>query len=174
MVPVSINKRIFAAAVLMMAMAGTAHAAAMKADLKPVPAVTAQHDGDFDGDGRRDALYLADEPDTGRVAVHVRLNTVAGEQDIRVSSYDANLAPVADLRVMPAGQFAADCGTAVCGAKTPAIATRNDSLMLNLDGVAVLMHWQGDHFEQDFVHADTVAPWTGLAHTIAALYASNR
>jgi hypothetical protein len=135
---------------------------------------TAAREGDFDGDGRRDALYLVNDPATGRIAVHVRLNTEAGQHDIRVSSYDANSG--ASLpRVVPAGRYAPDCGSFATDCGQADIVTRSDSLALDLgDGVTVLMHWQGDRFDQDFIKPDVAAPWAGLADTMAGVFAAGR
>ncbi len=129
---------------------------------------TLARDGDFDGDGRRDALYLADEPETGRVAVHIRLNMASGARDFRVTSLDMVVDSALDLHVVGPGAYAGDCGnfTAACAG----IIADHDSLILGLDsGASVLMHWQGDHFETDFVHSDEAA----LARALSALYAVN-
>lgn len=132
-------------------------------------AQTLEHGGDFDGDGRRDDLYLSTEPDSGRVAVHVRLNTASGPRDIRVTSLEAaGNAPV-DLHVAAAGTYAADCGNFLsdCG---PAVVAAHDSLILGLDsGSSVLMHWQDDHFETDFVRNDEAQ----MARALSAMYAVN-
>ncbi len=136
----------------------------LHADAHPVPT-----GGDFDGDGRRDDLYLTDEDGTGRVAVHVRLNTAEGARDIRVTSLDMDVDSSPDLSVVPAGAYAADCGNFAtnCGA---GVVAAHDSLMLGLgSGSSVLMHWQGDHFETDFVHNDEAE----IARALSALYASN-
>ncbi|WP_443748567.1 hypothetical protein [Asticcacaulis solisilvae] len=157
-----------------LALAGTACASPMPYGVHP-GAVDAQvREGDFDGDGRRDTLYLVDEPATGRIAVHVRLNTASGERDLRVSSYDAHGGATAP-RIVPAGRYTADCGTFATSCGQAAIVTASDSLVLNLgDGVTVLMHWQGGRFDQDFIKPDAAAPWAGLADTMAGMYAANR
>ena len=130
--------------------------------------------GDFDGDGRRDTLYLVDEPATGRVAVHIRLNTAAGERDLRVSSYDSHTGASAP-RIVPAGHYTSDCGSFSTDCGQADIVTMSDSLTLDLgDGVTVLMHWQSGRFDQDFIKPDTAAPWAGLASTMAEIYAANR
>ena len=131
-------------------------------------------EGDFDGDGRRDALYLVDEPATGRVAVHVRLNTPAGQRDMRVSSYDAG-STAALPRIVPAGRYATDCGSFATDCVQADIVTTSDSLALDLgDGVTVLMHWRGDRFDQDFIKPDAAAPWAGLADMMAEGFANGR
>lgn len=126
--------------------------------------------GDFDGDGRTDELYMVSEADTGRVAVHVRLNTVKGEQDIRVTSIDSgNTTP--NLHVAAAGVYQADCGTYTTDCVATGIRTTQDSLILGLDGdTTVLLHWQGDHFETDFIRNDEAR----MARAFSALYALNR
>ena len=152
-------------------LAMTAHAAQLKPDLHPAATQAQPRSGDFNGDGRPDTLYLADEDETGRVAVHVRLNTVDGEKDLRVTSYDASVASSADIRVVPAGQYSVDCGSASrCTGK---ISADSDSLILAMDGVSVLLHWHDGQFEQDFVRADD-GPWTGLARTLTLLYTAGR
>ena len=125
--------------------------------------------GDFDGDGRADTLYLVDEPETGRVAVHVRLDINGAPQDIRVTSLDMDVDSSLDLAVVRAGPYASDCGSFSTGCSGKVIAL-HDSLMLNLgSGTSVLMHWQGDHFETDFVRNDEAS----MARALAALYAVN-
>ncbi|WP_349320474.1 hypothetical protein [Asticcacaulis sp. MM231] len=131
---------------------------------------TLSRDGDFDGDGRRDDLYLVSEADTGRIAVHIHLNRVSGTQDIRVTAFDGG-ATAPDLRVVKAGRYQAECGTFTSDCATAGINAAHDSLMLGLDGATgLLLHWQGDHFEQDFVRSDEAA----MAHAFSALYALNR
>ena len=131
---------------------------------------TVSRDGDFDGDGRRDELYLVSEADTGRIAVHVHLNTLNGTQDIRVTAFDGG-ASAPDLRVVKAGHYQAECGTFTSDCATAGIKAAHDSLMLGMDGATgLLLHWQDDHFEQDFVRSDEAA----MAHAFSALYALNR
>ncbi len=128
-------------------------------------------DGDFDGDGTRDALFLVNEPDSDRVAVHVRLNKATGAEDVRVTSLDGHASAASDLRVVAAGQYVLDCGSFSdsCGAHT--VEALNQSLIIGLEGgLTVLVHWQGDHFEQDFVRSDDAV----LARALSGLYASNR
>ncbi len=154
-------------------LAGQALASPMPHSLHAVAGDTIAREGDFDGDGRRDTLYLVDEPATDRVAVHVRLNTAAGERDLRVSSYDGH-SGASVTRVVPAGRYATDCGNFATDCAAVDIVTTSDSLALDLgDGVTVLMHWQGERFDQDFIKPDT-APWAGLADTMAEVYAANR
>ena len=159
-------------AVFFSGLAMSTQAAQLKPDLRPSSVQTQPRSGDFDGDGRRDTLYLADEGDTGRVAVHVRLDTADGEKDIRVTSFEASSADSADVRVVPAGQYGVDCGSAAsrCAGK---VSADNDSLILAMDGVNVLLHWQDGRFEQDFVRADD-GLWTGLARTLTLLYTADR
>jgi len=126
--------------------------------------------GDFDGDGRMDEMYMVSEADTGRVAIHVRLNTVRGDQDIRVTSIDSgNTTP--NLHIAAAGVYQADCGTYTTDCSAAGIRTTQDSLILGLDGdTTVLLHWQGDHFETDFIRNDEAR----MARAFSALYALNR
>ncbi|MFT4074364.1 MAG: hypothetical protein QM647_02450 [Asticcacaulis sp.] len=126
--------------------------------------------GDFDGDGRADELYMVTEADTGRVAIHVRLNRADGPQDLRVTSLDSgNAAP--NLHVAAPGFYQADCGSYTTDCAANGIRTLQDSLMLGLDGdTTVLLHWQGNHFEQDFIRNDEAR----LARALSALYALNR
>ncbi len=151
-------------------MATAAHGATLTPDLHAQKAPVTLRTGDFDGDGRVDTLYLVDEADTGRVAVHVRLDTASGPKDIRVTSLDTGSAAAPDLRVVPAGSYAADCGSYATGCTSAPVEASHDSIMVAIDGTTtVLAHWQGDHFEQDFVkNADSL-----LAHAVAALYAVN-
>ena len=161
-----------AVALFFSGLAMSTQAAQLKPDIKSSSFQTQPRSGDFDGDGRRDTLYLADEGDSGRVAVHVRLDTTDGEKDIRVTSFEASAADNADVRVVPAGQYNMDCGSAAsrCSGK---VSADNDSLILAMDGVNVLLHWQDGRFEQDFVRADD-GPWTGLARTLTLLYTAGR
>ncbi len=156
------------------ALAAGASASTMPHNVHLGVADTVAREGDFDGDGRRDALYLVDEPATGRVAVHVRLNTAAGERDLRVSSYDAQ-SGASMPRIVPAGHYAADCGSFATDCGQGGIVTTSDSLALDLgDGVTVLMHWHGDRFDQDFIKPDAAAPWAGLADIMTEVYATGR
>lgn len=156
------------------ALAGQASASTMPHSLHMGAADTVAREGDFDGDGRRDVLYLIDEPATGRVAVHVRLNTAAGARDVRVSSYDGQ-ATASMPRIVPAGHYAGDCGSFATDCGQADIVTTSDSLALDLgDGVTVLMHWQGDRFDQDFIKPDAAAPWAGLAATMTEVFATGR
>ena len=149
-----------------------AHAFSPMPDLNPLNRthVAVARQGDFDGDGRMDDLYLVDEPETGRVAVHVRLNTAEGPKDFRVTSLDMDVDAALNLNVVHAGLYQADCGSfsTDCSA---GITTHTDSLMLGTGGgTSVLVHWQGDHFEQDFVRNDEAM----MAQALSALYALNR
>ncbi len=158
-------------AVAMMVVSVAAHASTLTPDFSMLHASnqTLARDGDFDGDGRRDDLYLSTEADTGRVAVYVRLNTADGARDIRVTSLDADVDSPLDLHVVHAGTYAADCGNFAsdCGAGVKA---DHDSLILGLDsGSSVLMHWQNDHFETDFVRNDEAQ----MARALSAMYAVN-
>ncbi|MDV6331832.1 hypothetical protein [Asticcacaulis sp. 201] len=130
---------------------------------------TALRDGDFDGDGRVDELYLVSEADTGRVAIHVRLNKFDGAQDVRVTSLDTgNAAP--NIHVVGAGVYAADCGTYTTECASAGVRTTHDSFIVSLDSdTSVLLHWQTDHFETDFVRNDEAR----MAHALSALYALN-
>ncbi len=157
------------AAVILCWAVSSAQASSLIPDLNPLrPAATLLPGGDFDGDGRRDSLYFSAEPGSDRIAVHARLNTISGPRDIRVTSLDISAA-APGVRVVPAGAYAADCGNVVrdCG---PAITAAHDSLILGMDsGTSVLLHWQGDHFEADFVHNDDA----GMDRVLSALYAAN-
>lgn len=156
------------------ALAGQSLASDMPYNLHAAGADLQARAGDFDGDGRQDALYLVDEPATARVAVHIRLNTTAGERDMRVSSYDG-AAGASAPRIVPAGHYATDCGSFATDCGQGDIVTTSDSLALDLgDGVTVLMHWQGGRFDQDFIKPDAAAPWAGLADTMDEVYAANR
>lgn len=158
----------------LVALAGSACASPMPHGIHMGAADAQAREGDFDGDGRRDTLYLVDEPATGRIAVHVRLDTVAGARDLRVSSYDARTGMSAP-RIVPAGHYAPDCGSFATDCGQAAIVTTTDSLALDMgDGVTVLMHWQNGRFDQDFIKPDSTAPWAGLADTMAEVYAANR
>jgi hypothetical protein len=126
--------------------------------------------GDFDGDGRSDELYMVGEANTGRVAIHVRLNTAQGDRDIRVTSIDSGNA-MPNLHIATAGLYQADCGTYATDCTLSGIRTAQDSLILGLDGdTTVLLHWQGDHFETDFIRNDEAR----MARAFSALYALNR
>lgn len=158
----------------LMAVAGTAGASPMPHGVHLGAGDAQTREGDFDGDGRPDTLYLVDEPATGRVAVHVRLNTLAGTRDLRVSSYDTHQGASAP-RIVGAGHYAADCGSFATDCGDATIVTTSDSLVLDLgDGVTVLMHWKGGRFDQDFIQPDAAAPWAGLADTMTEVYAANR
>lgn len=125
--------------------------------------------GDFDGDGRMDQLVLIAEPDTGRVAVHVELNTVHGIKDVRVTSFDADASTSPDLRIVAAGHYTGDCGSFAVDCNTNVQAS-HDSLMIGLaGGASLLVHWQDGAFQQDFVRSDE----SMMAHALAALYAAN-
>lgn len=160
-----------AMAVVLGLMAVQAQGAVLKPDFHaPLQAQVLPHDGDFDGDGRRDSLYLVNEADSSRIAVHVRLNKVSGSEDLRVTSFDQDSAKDAGLHVAAAGWYHPDCGNFAtdCGG---AIHTNSDGLLLSLSsGGTVLVHWQDGRFEQDFVRSDEAA----MARVAAALYAENR
>lgn len=155
-------------AACMFAVAGASQAASLMPNVSALnPAFDLTRQGDFDGDGRVDALYLITE-DTGRTAVHIRLNTASGTQDIRVTSLDLPAGATPDIQVVKAGDYRADCGNFSSDCQQASITARHDSVILGLDGgVSVLAHWQGDHFEQDFVRSDEAL----MAHAVAALYA---
>jgi hypothetical protein len=163
------------ASAVLIAVLGIAAMSAQAAVVKPdfhtsAPAQVLPHDGDFDGDGRRDDLYLVNEADSNRIAVHIRLNTAAGAQDIRVTSFDMDSGKDSGLHVVAAGAYRPDCGNfaSECG---EAIHTRAASLMVTLSsGGTVLVHWRDGRFEQDFVRSDEAA----MARVAAALYAENR
>lgn len=152
-------------------LAGSGHASTLSPDLHTLKAAPQNlRGGDFDGDGRADTLYLVNEADSGRVAVHIRLDRVDGPQDMRVTSLEAGAFDPPNLRVVPAGAYAPDCGTYAAGCTSKPIEAAHDSVMLGLDGTTtVLLYWNGSHFEQDFVKSDD----TILAHAVAALYAVN-
>ena len=137
--------------------------------LKPAPHVV--RTGDFDGDGRVDQLYLVTESDTGRVALHVRLDRATGPQDIRITSLDVAASATPNLQVVQAGtKWATDCGTYASDCHDALLKADHDSILLGLDGsTSVLIHWTGTQFDQDFVHGNDSL----LAHAVAALYAVN-
>ncbi len=151
--------------------AGAGQAASLMPNVSALnPAFDLTRQGDFDGDGRMDTLYLIGE-DSGRTAVHIRLNTVAGTQDIRVTSIDLAAGAMPDIQVVKAGAYRADCGNFASDCAQAPVVAAHDSLILGLDsGVSVLAHWQDGHFEQDFVRSDEAL----MAHAAAALYAVNR
>jgi len=149
-----------------------AQAASLTPDFHTLkPAQSVVRSGDFDGDGHVDQLYLVTEADTGRVAVHVRLNRADGVQDIRVTSLDVGAASTPNVQVVPAGSaYAADCGTYSSDCHEGTLKADHDSVLLSLDGsTSVLIHWTGAKFDQDFVHSNDSL----LAHAVAALYAVN-
>ena len=150
--------------------AGSGQAASLMPSVSALnPAFDLTRQGDFDGDGRSDTLYLIGE-DSGRTAVHIRLNTAAGTQDVRVTSIDLPDGSVPDIQVVKAGAYRADCGNFSSECDQASVTASHDSLILGLDdGVSVLAHWQNDHFEQDFVRSDEAL----MAHAVAALYAVN-
>ncbi|ESQ75996.1 hypothetical protein [Asticcacaulis sp. AC402] len=154
------------AAVCVLALAaGSAQAATFTPDLSPR---NAAHEAqlraaDFDGNGQVDDLYLVAE-DSGRVAVHVRLN---GALDIRVTSLDSQANTAPNLQVVAPGTFDRDCGDYASDC-AGAILTRHDSLILGLQGGAsVLVHWREGAFEQDFVRADEAMAARALAGLLA-------
>jgi hypothetical protein len=157
--------RMIAAVCVLAVAAGSASAATFTPDLNPLHAAheTQLRDGDFDGNGQIDDLYLVAE-ESGRVAVHVRLN---GTRELRLTSLDvpANTAP--NLQVVAPGAFDSDCGDYASDC-AGAIVTRHDSLLLSLDGGAsVLVHWQDGRFEQDFVRQDDATAVRALAGLLA-------
>ena len=167
-----------AAMTLMGLMVGAAQAATMTPDFNTLSQTAPElpREGDFDGDGRTDQLMLVAEPGSGRVAVHIRLNTVHGYKDIRVTSFDASEGAAPDVRVVHAGLYASDCGSYATNCST-SVTTHDDSVLIGLDGGAsLLVHWQAGQggedgqFEQDFVHNDEAL----MAHALSALYAMNR
>ncbi len=126
--------------------------------------------GDFDGDGRADDLYLMPERETGRVAVHIRLNKITGPEDIRVTSLDAAGDRAPDLRVVPAGLYHSDCGSYSSACDTQKISADHDSLIVGAgNGTSVLLHWSADHFEPDFVRNEDAL----MALALATIYAYN-
>ena len=152
-----------------------ATASTLTPDLNPSHSAseTKLRDGDFDGDGRIDALQLITEDDTGRVAVHVRLNTIAGPRDIRVTSLDVAANAPLNLQVVKAGSYRSDCGDYATSCEDDVTAA-HDSLVFALDGgISILVHWQTDHFEQDFVRSDEATMTQALAKSLAGLLAAN-
>ena len=137
----------------------------------PATVAPVERSGDFDGDGRVDQLYLVTEADTGRVAVHVRLNRADGVQDVRITSLDVAGSATPNLQVVHAGAtYATDCGTYSSDCQQGKLKADHDSVLLGLDGsTSVLIHWTGAKFDQDFVHSNDSL----LAHAVAALYAVN-
>jgi hypothetical protein len=158
------------------AIAGTASAASLSPhfDTLSPPSADLPRTGDFDGDGRTDQLVLVAEPDDGRVAVHVELNTVDGVKDVRVTSFAAGHDVGPDLRIVAAGAYVGDCGSFSTDCESHVTAA-HDSLMLGLaGGASLLIHWQATgkdagHFVEDFVRSDEAM----MAHALAALYAAN-
>ncbi len=148
-----------------------AMSATLTPDMGPLSASQGrlERDGDFDGDGRRDDLQLVAEADD-RVAVHVRLNTADGVRDVNVTRIEASANAPMNVQVVKAGSYVSDCGDYAEGCQAR-IEAMHDSLVFGLsDGVTVLAHWQGDHFEQDFIRQDEAM----LAQSLAGLLASNR
>ncbi|EGF91452.1 hypothetical protein ABI_28680 [Asticcacaulis biprosthecium C19] len=157
--------RLIAAVCVLAFVSGSAVAATLTPDLNPLHTTheTQLRDGDFDGNGQLDDLYLVAE-DSGRVAVHVRLN---GTRDLRITSLEAAANTTPNLQVVAPGAFASDCGDYASDC-AGAIVTRHDSLILGLDGGAsVLVHWQDGRFEQDFVRRDDAAAVRALAGLLA-------
>ena len=155
-----------------MGVSSVAQAASLTPDFHaPTPARAVVRSGDFDGDGRVDQLYLVTEAESGRVAVHVRLNRADGVQDIRVTSLDIGTDATPNLQVVPAGvAYATDCGTYSSDCRQGTLKADHDAILLGLDGsTSVLIHWTGAKFDQDFVHGNDSL----LAHAVAALYAVN-
>ncbi|MDI7775498.1 hypothetical protein [Asticcacaulis sp. EMRT-3] len=159
-------------------MTGAAQAAVMTPDFNALSQTAPElpREGDFDGDGRTDQLMLVAEPNSGRIAVHIRLNTAQGYKDIRVTSFDSAEGAAPDVRVVHAGAYASDCGSYATDC-TASIRAQHDSVLIGLDGGAsLLVHWQAaqagqaGQFEQDFVHSDEAL----MAHALSALYAMNR
>jgi hypothetical protein len=159
----------FAAMVCVLGLlAGPAAAASLTPSLNTLHAARDYQlrDGDFDGDGRLDDLYLVAE-DSGRVAVRVRLSATGA--DVRITSVDAPANTPPSLQVVAAGTFQNDCGDYADGC-TGAIVTASDSLVLTLDsGINVLMHWRDGRFEQDFVRRDEAM----MARALVGLLARN-
>jgi len=169
-VVVSLRSIVLAAMVAMGA--SSAQAASLTPDFHTLkPAADAVRTGDFDGDGRIDTLYLVTEAETGRVAVHVTFNRATGPQDVRITSLDVGAETAPNLQVVRAGTaWTADCGTYSSDCKAGTLTAAHDSILLGLDSSTnVLVHWTGNQFDQDFVHAKDGL----LAHVVAALYAVN-
>jgi len=152
-------------------LAGTASAATLTPHFNSLSPAAADlpRTGDFDGDGRMDRLVLVAEPDSGRVAVHVELNTINGVRDVRVTSFDADSNAAPDLRIVAAGHYTGDCGSFALDCEANVVAA-HDSLMIGMaGGASLLVHWQDGQFAQDFVRSDEAM----MAHALAALYAAN-
>lgn len=157
--------RALVAVVAGMMLAGTAGAADLRTDVSKAPfsGLSASLKGDFDGDGRIDDVVFSAE-DGDRQAVYMRLGR--GEE-VKVISLDARLA--AQVQRAPAATYQVDCGSFSdhCNGD---IETHTDGLILSLDdGVTVLVHWNGQAFDQDFVHSDEVR----LSRAVATLFAFN-
>lgn len=152
---------------IMLAASGMAPASAadLRADVSKAPftGLSASLKGDFDGDGRLDDVVFSAE-DGDRQAVYMRLG---GGEEVKVISLDARLA--AQVQRAPAATYQVDCGSFAdhCGGD---IKTQTDGLILSLDeGVTVLVHWNGEAFDQDFVRSDEVR----LSRAVATLFAFN-
>ncbi len=151
-------------------MGGRAHAATVTPSFSGFGADTRQmvRDGDFDGDGRTDSLYMVTEPETGRVAVHIRFNDASGARDVRVTSLEVAPGARPEVQVVHAGHFAPDCGDYASDCGT-GVDTTHDGLILSMNSANVLVYWQNGRFEQDFVRSDEAL----MAQAFASLYASN-
>ena len=172
----SVFGRVFPGLILVAGLVGLVASAEASQMTPPLNALAAAHalqprDGDFDGDGTRDALFLVNEPDSDRVAIHIRLNKAGGAEDIRVTSLDGRASAASDLRVVAAGQYVLDCGTFSDSCAAHTVEANSQSIIVSMEGgLTVLIHWQGDHFEQDFVRSDEAA----MARALSSLYAANR
>jgi hypothetical protein len=109
--------------------------------------------GDFNGDGMPDEVWFSHETDTDRVKVNIRLNRLDGVENIQVTSLDANL--TANVQSAPASAYQRDCGDFSSDCEQARLVTKTDALLLSLnEGITVLVYWNGQQFEQDFVASD--------------------
>ncbi|MFT4091040.1 MAG: hypothetical protein QM645_09935 [Asticcacaulis sp.] len=148
------------------AMAPAVHAAHLPFDSVTQKPLTpaAQLTADLNGDGLKDDIWFSHNGQD-RLNLHVRFSGSALGDDM----YDhivtgLDVAQAHQLQSAPAGTYRLDCGDFSSACAQDAVHTAHDGLILSLDeGLTILIHWNGETFEQDFVASNTVRMQRAMA-----------
>lgn len=122
---------------------------------------------DLNGDGLKDEVWFSHNGQD-RLHLHVRFAGADFGEDQIVTGLDA--AQAHQLQSAPAGAYRLDCGDFASACDQEIVRTDHDGLILSLDeGLTILIHWNGEAFEQDFVASNEVR----LRRAMAVRFALN-